>query len=66
MRKHENAIKLCSCIKKVRKTMKVRNRKEAERRAIGICVTSVLHTRGKTIRRFRCKPIPMATIVNKK
>lgn len=54
---------LCSCIKKVRKTVKVRSGqnktlKGRERAAIGICVKSVLQTRGKTLKRFKCSPKP--------
>ncbi len=54
---------LCRCIKKVRKTVKVRrgqNRslKGKEKAAIGICVKSVLHSRGKTLKRFKCTPKP--------
>ena len=54
---------LCRCIKKVRKTVKVRpgqNRtlKGREKAAIGICVKSVLQTRGKTLKRFKCSPKP--------
>jgi hypothetical protein len=41
----------CSCIKKVKKSINDEN----EGRAIAICVKSVLHTRGKTIKRFRCR-----------
>ncbi len=53
----------CRCIKKVRKTVKVRpgqNKtfKGKEKAAIGICVKSVLQTRGKTLKRFRCTPKP--------
>ena len=40
--------KFCHCIKQVRKT-------KPENGAIGICVSSVLHRRGKTIKRFSCK-----------
>lgn len=48
--------KLCRCIKKVRKTVKVRKGSKGgkESAAIGICVRSVLGTRGRTLRRFRC------------
>lgn len=72
--------KFCSCIKKTRKTVRVRKSlgggtkesasakstsgytkslasKEAKLResaAIGICVKSVLQTRGKTLRKFSC------------
>lgn len=42
------AEKLCRCIKKVRKTVK--------NKAIGICVASVLQSRGKTLKRFKCRP----------
>ena len=46
----------CACIKHVAKTLKrIRNRKRKEQRAIAICVKSVLHSRGKTLRRFTCK-----------
>ena len=50
--------KLCSCIKKVRDTVKLRTKSTArtkESAAIGICVKSVLQRRGKTIKRFSCK-----------
>jgi hypothetical protein len=54
---------LCSCIKKVRKTVKVRpgqnkSLKGKEKAAIGICVKSVLQSRGKTLKRFKCNPKP--------
>jgi hypothetical protein len=54
---------LCRCIKKVRKTVKVRqgqntSLKGKEKAAIGICIKSVLHTRGKTIKKFKCTPKP--------
>jgi len=54
---------LCRCIKKVRKTVKLRrgqnnSRKGRERAAIGICVKSVIQTRGKTLKRFKCTPKP--------
>jgi len=56
----------CHCIKKVRSTIKLRknqqrktNKKSAkERAAIAVCVTSVLHTRGKTLKRFTCNKKP--------
>jgi hypothetical protein len=55
--------KLCRCIKKVRKTVKLRRGqnksvKSKEKAAIGICVKSVLQTRGKTLKRFKCKSSP--------
>lgn len=51
----------CRCIKKVRKTVKVRSNqnkslKSRERAAIGICVKSVLQSRGKTLKKFKCRP----------
>jgi len=54
--------KLCSCIKKTRKTVRVRKTVRSgkkrgstkESAAIGICVKSVLQTRGKTLRKFSC------------
>jgi hypothetical protein len=53
----------CRCIKKVRKTVKVRpgqnkTLKGRERAAIGICVKSVIQTRGKTLKKFKCTPKP--------
>lgn len=54
---------LCRCIKKVRKTVKVRRGqnktlKGKEKAAIGICVKSVIQTRGRTLKRFKCTPKP--------
>jgi hypothetical protein len=57
----------CSCIKKVRKTVRLRPTKRGTRRlpslakrkeqaAIAICVKSVLQTRRRTLRRFSCEP----------
>lgn len=53
----------CRCIKKVRKTVKVRqgqnkSLKGKEKAAIGICVKSVIQSRGKTLKRFKCTPKP--------
>jgi hypothetical protein len=42
------AAKFCSCINKVSKTLKLR-KKARESAAIGICVKSVLQTRGRTL-----------------
>ncbi len=55
------AKRMCSCIKKVRKTVKLRRGLAAnkEKAAIGICVKSVLQTRGKTLKRFSCNKKPM-------
>ncbi len=54
---------LCRCIKKVRKTIKLRrgqnkSMKSKEKAAIGICVKSVIQTRGKTLKKFKCRPKP--------
>lgn len=53
----------CRCIKKVRKTVKLRKGQRRtgtakESAAIGICTKSVLQTRGKTLKRFRCGKSP--------
>ena len=62
-RKNTLAADFCRCIKKVRKTIKLRSgvKKTARRgadakeaAAIGVCVKAVLQTRGKTLKRFRC------------
>jgi len=63
MRKKPLATTFCHCIKKVRSTVKVRNSKQTkksakESAAIAICVTSVLQSRGKTLKRFRCGKKP--------
>ena len=64
MRTSPLAKNLCHCIKKVRKTVKLRpsqknkSAKGKEKAAIGICVKSVLQTRGKTLRKFRCDKKP--------
>lgn len=53
----------CRCIKKVRKTIRLRpgqpktaTAKEAA--AIAVCVKSVLQTRGRTLKRFKCLAEP--------
>ena len=49
----------CHCIKKVRSTVTLRNKRSTkEQAAIGICVKSVLQSRGKTLKRFKCKKRP--------
>jgi ASC-1-like (ASCH) protein len=50
----------CHCIKAVRKTVKLRvgqpkTKRAKESAAIGICIKSVLQTKGKTLKRFSCK-----------
>ncbi len=60
-----NAKDFCRCIKKVRKTVKLDKRRKGrgpqakESAAIGICVKSVLQTRGKTLRKFKCGKKPV-------
>jgi len=51
--------KLCSCVKKVRRTVRLPTRRAREQRAIAICVKSVLWSRGKTLKRFKCRGKPM-------
>lgn len=41
------------CVKTVRKTVKARKGSNKESAAIAICVTSVLHPKGKTLKRYR-------------
>ena len=48
------AKKFCRCIKAVRLSRK----KAAEKVAIAICVHAVLRTKGKTLKRFKCRPKP--------
>ena len=52
----------CRCIKRVRKTVKARgstqSRKAKESAAIAICVRSVLGTRGRTLKKFKCQKKP--------
>lgn len=53
------ARKFCGCIKSVRKTIKARPGKaslsrRAEQGAIAVCVKSVLQTRGRTMKKFKC------------
>jgi hypothetical protein len=58
---------MCSCIKKVRSTLKNSNtrrgnqgKNEKESRAIAICVRTVLQKkRGRTLKRFSCRNKPM-------
>jgi hypothetical protein len=44
----------CDCIKKVRRYIKPRKGTK-ESASIGICVKSVLQTKGKTLRKFKCR-----------
>ena len=49
----------CRCVKKVKKTLKAergkKDRSAAEGRAIAICTKSVLQTKGRTLRKVRCR-----------
>jgi hypothetical protein len=52
--------RFCRCIKAVKKTVKLRAgsmRGEAarEKAAIAICVKSVLQSRGRTLKKFKCR-----------
>ena len=42
-----------SCVKAVRKTVKARKGSTAEGAAIAICTTTLLHPRGRTLKRYR-------------
>lgn len=42
-----------SCVKAVRKTVKARKGSSQESAAIAICTTTLLHPRGRTIKRYR-------------
>ena len=44
----------CKCIKKVRTKIKP-TKGTKEQAAIAICTKSVLQTKGKTLRKFKCK-----------
>ena len=46
----------CRCIKSVRKTIKARKGSTKEQGAIAVCVKSVLQTRGRTLKKFKCGP----------
>ncbi len=46
--------RFCSCIKQVQASLKTKE----EGRAIAICVKSVLQSKGKTLRSFRCRGTP--------
>ena len=61
--KKQLANKFCRCIKQVRKSVRVRGKAKTKRAkesaAIGICTKSVLQTRGRTLKRFKCTPTPV-------
>jgi hypothetical protein len=56
----KQAGRFCDCIKQVRQTVKTRKGSPRgpagkEQAAIAICVKSVLQTRGRTLKKFRCR-----------
>jgi hypothetical protein len=57
MKKKISAEHFCSCIKKVKRTLKQKKNKEGI--SIAICVKSILQTKGRTLKKFHCKKHPM-------
>ncbi len=55
------AKKLCTCIKSVRKTIKARPGVSKEKGAIAICVKSVVQTKRRTLKKFKCGKKPRLT-----
>ena len=58
------ADRFCGCVKSVRRTVKLRRGKSSartkgangkEQAAIAICVKSVLQSRGRTLKKFKCR-----------
>ena len=54
------ADRFCRCVKSVRKTVKLRRGSKKstngkEQAAIAICVKSVLQSRGRTLKKFKCR-----------
>ena len=56
----------CHCIESVRRTVKPRNNSTRTGAAIAICTKSVLHSRGKTFKRFKCSGKRKTLITRKK
>ncbi len=52
-RRRRLSSKFDKCVKSVRKTVKARKGSNKESAAIAICTVSVLHPRGKTMKRYR-------------
>jgi hypothetical protein len=50
--------KFCGCIKAVKRTVKARGTKGKEQAAIAICVKSVLQSKGRTLKKFKCRGKP--------
>jgi len=60
-RRKTRAKKFCSCIKQVRSYIKPRTGKgpaAKESAAIAICVKSMLQTKGRTLKKFKCRGKP--------
>lgn len=61
------ADEFCSCIKKVKKSLRNQNRRKGiykkvndyEQGGIAICVKSMLQSKGRTLKKFHCKKSPM-------
>jgi hypothetical protein len=58
--RESQATRLCKCIKSVRRTVRLRpgsgrGQNAKEKAAIAICVSKVLQSRGRTLKRFSCK-----------
>jgi hypothetical protein len=65
-RKNSLSDRFCRCIKHVRRTVKgvrsaTRGPSGKEQAAIAICVRSVLGSRGRTLKRFKCGSSPQLT-----
>jgi hypothetical protein len=61
-KKTSQTARFCRCIKSVRKTIRPRKGSTKESAAIGVCVKSVLHRRGKTLKKFKCaRPSRLST-----
>ena len=58
--------RFCKCIKTVRKTLKARPGSTKEEGAIAVCVKSVLHKKGRTIKRFKCGKKPRVVTQKRK
>lgn len=52
---------LCKCIKSVRSKVKPRPGSTREQAAIAICVKSVVQKKGRTLKKFSCKPTRLMT-----
>lgn len=55
--KESQAKRFCKCIKQVRRTVKIR-RGTREGAAIAICTKSLLQTKGRTLRKVKCRGKP--------